>query len=134
MKNKLLLSSVLTLVTLTSAGSFAQGGFSSGQANASNQSSSVGFNGNIANPDTVKAASEARDDAYVTLTGNITEQIGHELYTFSDETGQIVVEIENEDWHGINVTADTKLIVQGEVDQGWTTVKVDVDRIRVVTQ
>jgi uncharacterized protein (TIGR00156 family) len=134
MKNKLLLSSVLTLVTLTSVGSFAQGGFSSGQANASNQSLSVGFNGNIANPDTVKAASEARDDAYVTLTGNITEQIGHELYTFSDETGQIVVEIENEDWRGINVTAGTKLIVQGEVDQGWTTVKVDVDRIRVVTQ
>ncbi|RKF18700.1 NirD/YgiW/YdeI family stress tolerance protein [Alginatibacterium sediminis] len=132
MKNKLIVSSILVLTTLTSAGAFAAAGFSSGQTAQSTQSSSVGFNGNLATPDTVKAASQARDDSYVTLTGNIIDQVGHELYTFSDGTGQIVVEIENEDWYGINVTPETKLTIQGEVDQGWTTVKVDVDRIHVV--
>lgn len=134
MNNKLLLSSVLAVITLTSTASFAQGGFSSGQSELESQSSSIGFKSNIINPDTVKAALEARDDSYVTLTGNIIEQVGNELYTFRDETGQIVVEIENDDWHGMNVTPETKVVIQGEVDQGWKTVKVDVERMRLLNQ
>ena len=55
----------------------------------------AGFQGpGSENLTTVAAAKKARDESYVTLTGNIVKQTKHEHYIFRDSTGEIEVEIE----------------------------------------
>ncbi|AXY02892.1 NirD/YgiW/YdeI family stress tolerance protein [Vibrio alfacsensis] len=79
---------------------------------------------------TVKDAQNAADDSYVLLTGNIVQALGDETYLFKDETGQIEVEIDNEDWRGQDVSPQDKVAIRGEVDSEWTTTQIDVDTIQ----
>ncbi len=78
---------------------------------------------------TVKAASHADDNAAVELTGHIVSSIGKEDYMFKDATGEIKIEIDHKDWHGITVTPTTKVIIRGEVDKDWTVRTIDVDTV-----
>ncbi|WP_299002409.1 NirD/YgiW/YdeI family stress tolerance protein [uncultured Shewanella sp.] len=78
---------------------------------------------------TVKEALEAEDDAHVTLTGYITSSLGDEKYHFKDDTGEMLVEIDDDDWNGLKVTPDTKVIIQGEVDTDGANIEIDVDTI-----
>ncbi|BBM66574.1 YgiW/YdeI family stress tolerance OB fold protein [Vibrio alfacsensis] len=89
------------------------------------------FNGpDTAAISTVKDAQNAADDSYVLLTGNIVQALGDETYLFKDETGQIEVEIDNEDWRGQDVSPQDKVAIRGEVDSEWTTTQIDVDTIQ----
>ncbi|AMG32016.1 hypothetical protein AL542_17840 [Grimontia hollisae] len=78
---------------------------------------------------TVKAALEAKDESAVVLKGHIVQELGSELYLFRDSTGEIQVEIDNEDWLGQNVTPNDNVTIRGEVDTEWRSVKIDVDTI-----
>ncbi len=90
-----------------------------------------GFNGEV-KITTVQDASKLRDDSPVVLQGNIINSLGDEKYTFTDQTGQITIEIDDEDWRGINVTPDTTVEIYGEVDKGFfKKTKIDVNSIRV---
>ena len=80
----------------------------------------------------VKQALELKDDTYVTLRGNITEHLGGDKYMFSDGTGSIKVEIDDEDWHGLSVGPKDTVEIYGEVDKGWTKIEIDVDAIKLV--
>ena len=51
----------------------------------------------------VSKALKMRDDTHAVLRGNIVKQVGHEKYLFKDATGEIVVEIDDEDWGGVTV-------------------------------
>lgn len=98
--------------------------------------SSGGFNGpsNKQGLTTVAAVKEAglfSDDTPVTLTGHITAAVGHEMYAFRDQTGTINVEIDDDIWHGLQVTPQTKVMIHGEIDRELNSVKVDVDFIRL---
>ena len=88
----------------------------------------VGPNANQAAHITIKEALNMGDEAKVVLQGNIVNSLGDEKYTFRDETGDIVVEIDDEDWRGINVTPENVLEISGEVDKDFMeTPKIDVD-------
>jgi len=90
-----------------------------------------GFNGDK-KITTVQEIANLRDDTPVILQGNIINTIGHERYTFADATGQITVEIDNEDWKGIDVTPETNVEIYGEVDKGlFKKTKVEVDSIKI---
>lgn len=92
-----------------------------------------GFSGPSQAQNTVKSIGDSgpfNDDMPVTLSGYITSSNGGELYTFSDGTGEITVEIDYEDWRGLKVNPETKIILSGEVDRDFTGTKVDVDSIR----
>ncbi len=81
---------------------------------------------------TVQQALSMRDDTPVTLTGKIVSSLGDEKYLFRDATGEIIIEIDDEDWRGITVTPETTLEIVGEVDKellGRT--KIDVDSFSV---
>ena len=78
---------------------------------------------------TVKEALEAEDDAQVTLTGYITSSLGDEKYHFKDDTGEMVIDIDDDDWNGLKVTPATKVIIRGEVDMDGSNIKIDVDTI-----
>ncbi|MCL1126570.1 NirD/YgiW/YdeI family stress tolerance protein [Shewanella surugensis] len=81
------------------------------------------------NVTTVKMALEAEDNAQVTLTGYITSALGDEKYHFKDSSGEMTVDIDDDDWNGLKVTPDTKVIIQGEVDIDGPNAKIDVNTI-----
>lgn len=84
---------------------------------------------------TAEQAKNMSDDTYVTLRGTIKENLGNEKYTFSDASGTIVVEIDNDDWNGLSVKPTDMVEIKGEVDTHWNKpADVDVDVISVIAQ
>ncbi|MCD9466001.1 YgiW/YdeI family stress tolerance OB fold protein [Photobacterium iliopiscarium] len=130
---KLLAASVLVFSSMSvmAAPQSNQGGFSGPHETAPLTQAQGGFNGPSAIPvlNTVKAASQADDNAVVELTGHIISSIGKEDYMFKDGTGEIKVEIDNKDWHGITVTPTTEITLRGEVDKDWTVRTIDVNTV-----
>jgi uncharacterized protein (TIGR00156 family) len=81
---------------------------------------------------TVKSAKGMRDDARVTLEGYLINQIREEYYTFKDDTGEIVVEIDYKHFGDTIVTPRTKIRVTGEVDKEWNKIYIDVYYLEVI--
>ena len=70
------------------------------------------------------------DDKPVVLVGKIEKSLGDEKYLFRDASGTIVVEIDNEDWNGVNVTPNDTVELRGETDKDYfKNPKVDVDAV-----
>ena len=89
-----------------------------------------GFKGPSDGVTTVAAALNAKDDTLVVLTGHIEKETAKEKYQFRDSTGAIIVEIDNEDWHGLTVTPADTVTIYGEVDKEiMHSPEIDVDRI-----
>lgn len=71
------------------------------------------------------------DDTIVVMQGKIVKALGHEKYTFADKTGEIVIEIDEEDFDGVTVTAGEMIEISGEVDKDlMKPAKVDVKQIK----
>lgn len=104
--------------------------------NMANAQTTGGFEGPSANqPDaiTVKEALNLNDEAKVVLKGNITNSLGDEKYTFKDASGEVIVEIDDEDWRGVKVTPENQVEIIGEVDKDFneaTTIDVDVVTVK----
>ena len=49
----------------------------------------------------VMNAKKMGDDSYVTLKGKIVSKIGKEKYLFKDNTGTIEIEIDDDNWNGV---------------------------------
>lgn len=101
-------------------------------APVTSQPATGGFQGELVVPaiTTVAQANEASDDERVALTGYIMRALGDEEYLFKDATGaEITIEIDQEDWRGVNATPETKVQILGEVDKDWFERKVDVDSV-----
>ncbi len=74
--------------------------------------------GHRAPVDTVFGALNAPDETAVVLTGNIVERMRSETYRFSDQTGEIRLDIGEEIWSGVKVGPDTQVRIVGETDRG----------------
>lgn len=73
------------------------------------------------------------DDQQVLLRGNLLRKVGDEKYVFSDGSGEIIVEIDDDDFNGEQVDEKTKVELRGEVDTGLRRPPdIDVDSLRVV--
>ena len=94
----------------------------------------AGFNGPGATSRvvTVKSISDMRDDTKVILEGYLVKQLREEHYIFKDDTGEIEVEIDYEDFRGANITPKIKVRIVGEVDKDWKALSVDVDYLEIV--
>lgn len=122
--NKLALSSLFLIIS--TASSFVV---------ADQYNSSGGFlgPGYAQMPTTVAAARDTSffsDDVPVVLTGVLVQSLGNEMYTFRDATGEISVEIDHDDWYGLQVDPNTIVILDGEVDKEIYGTTIDVQRIR----
>ena len=73
-----------------------------------------------------------KDDTHATLQGNIVRQVGHEKYLFKDATGEIVVEIDDEDWGGVTVGPQDTVELIGEIDKDINKIEFDVDIVKKV--
>ncbi len=76
-----------------------------------------GFAGPGIAPVPVAEALKMKDDAPVVLTGRIEKSLGNEKYQFSDDTGTIVVEIDDDDWNGVTVRPENTVELRGEIDK-----------------
>ncbi len=77
----------------------------------------------------VAQVKKMRDDAPVVVQGNIVQRLGDEKYLFRDGTDSVIVEIEDEDWGGVDVRATDTVRLYGEVDSGLFKTEIEVDRI-----
>ncbi|TCC13329.1 YgiW/YdeI family stress tolerance OB fold protein [Kosakonia quasisacchari] len=126
------IAALVAVLTLCSAPVFAAnpGGFTGPGAT----SQSGGFTGPNGSKATVESVKSLRDDAWVTLRGNIVERISDDTYLFKDSTGTINVDINHKRWNGVTVGPQDTVEIQGEVDKDWNSVEIDVKEIRKVTQ
>ena len=70
-----------------------------------------------------------KDETFVVLRGKIKQMVGKEKYLFEDQSGSIVVEIDDEDWNGVTVGPEDTVEIRGEVDKEFMNVEIDVDQI-----
>ncbi len=125
MKKTLFFLSVLTIFALSI------------NANAMDKKSHKkgGFKGPSIESSTVKNAKEMSDDTFVVLVGNITQNIGSELYVFSDKTGTINIEIDDEDWNGQEVEVTDIVEIRGSIEKNMVSPAiVEVEQINIINQ
>ena len=76
-----------------------------------------------------------QDDTLVSIEGRLTRKIDDEKYMFSDGTGEIKVEIDDEDLPANTVDEQTKLVITGEVERRFLRApKIEVDSVRAVAR
>lgn len=80
----------------------------------------------------VKDIKNLADDSLVEVTGKITKRISGEDYEFSDSTGTIAMEIDQDVWQGLQVTANDTVRVRAEVDKDWHGIELEAEVITVV--
>lgn len=93
----------------------------------------AGYTGPGAQPITsVSAALEAVDESHVVLQGKIVKRLKDEKYEFTDATGTIHIEIDDEDWPGVAIDENTEVRLSGEVDRDMLGREIDVDLVEIV--
>ncbi len=97
---------------------------------AQNAPAMGGFTGPATAPNTVAQAKKMWDDTPVVLRGNIVNSLGGEYYTFRDQSGEIMVEIDHDVWWGVQVDPKDTVEIYGEVEKDFgEAVKIDVKRL-----
>ena len=91
---------------------------------------SGGFTGPGLQAVTIQDARNLRDDTPVLLRGHILRYLGDEKYLFSDETGTIIIEIDDRLWWNISVNENDLVEISGEIDRDFRRVEIEVNRIR----
>lgn len=76
---------------------------------------------------------DPKDDADVTVQGHLLRKLSDEKYMFSDGTGEIVVEIDDDDFPRQQVDETTTIQLIGEVDTSRRRPpEIDVDTVRIL--
>lgn len=86
-----------------------------------------GFTGPGLEVSTVAEAAKLSDDTPVIIVGSIEKSLGDEKYLFKDASGAITVEIDDDDWNGLNVTPQDLIEIRGEVDKDLFNIKIEAD-------
>lgn len=79
---------------------------------------------------TVADTSGLADETHVRLEGFVVKSLGDETYEFRDDSGTLLVEIDDDDWGGLEVTPELRVQIHGEIDIERQKVELDVDGIR----
>ena len=64
----------------------------------------------------VSAIAKLKDETAVTLKGTLLKHLNEDHYEFSDGTGVILLDIDDDLWKASNIKAGDKVQVMGEVD------------------
>ena len=81
--------------------------------------------------ETVENVKTKADETFVYMQGQIVKALGDDKYAFTDKTGEIILEIDNDDFNGVTVTAGELIEISGEVDKEMMKpAKIDVKTIK----
>lgn len=73
------------------------------------------------------------DDQDVLLQGKLTDRLSKDKYTFADDSGEIRVEIDDDEFPRQPVDENTVIEIYGEVEKDFLeSPEIDVDRVRVI--
>ncbi|MBX3666059.1 MAG: NirD/YgiW/YdeI family stress tolerance protein [Burkholderiales bacterium] len=73
------------------------------------------------------------DDRKVLLRGKLLKQVSGDKYLFSDGTGEIRVEIDDNLLRGIRISETSVIEIYGEIEKNFMRApEIDVERIRVI--
>lgn len=78
---------------------------------------------------TIKQALTMPDDSDVTLRGQIEKRLKKDKYLFKDDSGSIIVEIDDDVWKGQTVGPDDTIVIMGELDKDDDYNSIDVERL-----
>ena len=78
---------------------------------------------------TVEQVKGLNDNSKVWVEGAIIQKNGDEKYLFQDSTGSIIVEIDDDAWHGLVIGPTDTVRIYGEVDHGLFNTEIDIDYI-----
>jgi uncharacterized protein (TIGR00156 family) len=81
---------------------------------------------------TAAEAGELEDGAKVVLEGFIVEDLGGDMYRFSDDTGDIVLTINKKTWSEREMDPEFLVWVHGKIDRETDLLKVKVGEIKDV--
>jgi uncharacterized protein (TIGR00156 family) len=104
---------------------------------ASDDTGPAAQGGGFTGPDAVRLVTVAEaialpDDSVAKVQGVIVRSLGDEKYEFRDNSGTVTVEIDSDDWRGVEATPDVKLELLVEVDRDFRKVELDVESVRLV--
>lgn len=118
---KIIFSSLAAMIFTVSSVSAAPQGFDNASATAPQGfSAAAATNMTVAN-----VIANDTDEMDVTMRGRITKMLGQDKFIFEDETGTIVVELDDDkDWS--HIQKDQLIDIHGEVDRDANSIKVDV--------
>lgn len=82
---------------------------------------------------TVSQVSGLADNAYVSLDGFIVQSLRENKFTFKDDSGSIIVDV-NDDLLEVTpaFNEQTKVRIFGSVDQKWQGFEIDVERLELL--
>ena len=78
---------------------------------------------------TVEQVKGMNDNSKVWVEGAIIQKNGDEKYMFQDSTGTIMIEIDDDAWHGLVIGPTDTVRIFGEVDHGLFNTEIDIDYI-----
>ena len=81
---------------------------------------------------TVDQVKGMNDNSKVWVEGSIIQKNGDEKYLFQDSTGSIMVEIDDNAWHGLVIGPTDVVRIYGEVDHGLFNTEIDIDYIEKI--
>lgn len=112
--------------------SLAQGSYT-GPGSDKAQGAQTGHKSNTGTTTVANILKMPRDNMRVELIGNLVRKIRHENYMFSDGTGEIRVDIDDDEFPAQAVQADTRVEIMGEVDMDHRSdPEIDVKWLRIV--
>lgn len=119
-------AAVFALAGSTAAFAAGPGGFGPSSAGAG---APQGFAQQAA-PNTVQSViNNGYDDQRVFLTGKLTNYLGHDRYEFTDNTGSIEVELDDDrDWSFIR--KGELITIFGKIDRDYHSINIDVKDAR----
>ena len=84
---------------------------------------------------TVSAIANLKDETAVTLKGTLLKHLNEDHYEFSDGTGVILLDIDDDLWKVSNIKAGDKVQVVGEVDtHRYKPTDIEVVKIEKISQ
>ncbi|MCW9688082.1 YgiW/YdeI family stress tolerance OB fold protein [Proteus terrae] len=102
--------------------------------NGNHQANSGGFVSQSTSVTSVSNVDNLPNDSTIIIEGFIVRNITHNVYEFKDDSGSIRVKIDNDKWNGLNISSDTKIRIEGRVDNHLVQDEINVDRISLVGQ
>lgn len=124
------ISVLASAVVLTFAASSLALAAANGPAGFDDMNAPQGFSNQTANTTVRDVLNQGRDDQKVVLTGKLTNYLGHDRYEFTDATGSIEVELDDDrDWSFIK--KDQLITIFGKVDRDHHNINIEVKKARV---
>ena len=84
------------------------------------------------NPVTIAEAMTMANNTPVIIVATVIQNLGNGQYSLKDSSGDVIVQIDNNDWMGVMAQPSDTIMIQGTIDaEGNENVEIDVESATV---